>query len=235
MNFAYLRVLSIAAIIFVSIIISTLNDTKAYDVDPNSGSYVAGETITIEILADPPSRGTDTGVTVFLDVIGGTVVAGSFVEPEGNFTFIQEQCESQTSFTTQNQVCVTLAKGVPLNNGESLGTFDILIPPDSTSVILSANSGSVYIDGVNENVQSIGQKASFTVTGGSAGSTDIPQASPTFITGVPGSTNVVASPTSTLSLIPNTSEPNNLFILILGFMISGLGIVLFIISRKAQK
>lgn len=174
----------IAILLSISIfsIIGIVVSANAFTLNPSSGTIEPNSETTINILANPIEG--ESAVTVYIDVEGVTVVEGSYSRPSG-FLVVTEECESQSSFTTTNQVCVTLANSSDIASGESLGSFRVSAPASGTATI-NTNTQSLYSDGeTNRSVTgTLGNytiEASEDVTAASEGVSDEDDSSPSII------------------------------------------------------
>ena len=132
--------------------------TKAYYIEPASGSMTKGGTKTIRIFASPATT-TDDVVSIRMGVTNAIVTGFT---PGTTFTSISGVCPPSGTQFTDNTICVDLGKVLPLTAGELLGTFTVDWANVNGTATISKISGSQYYNGTDES-PSLGTAGTYTL------------------------------------------------------------------------
>jgi hypothetical protein len=117
--------------------------TKAYYLNPATGTMQKGGSKTISVFATPGTV-TDDIVRVRMSTTNATVTAFT---PGPSFTIIAGVCPPDNARFTGTTVCVDLGKTTPITNGELLGTFTVTWANISGTATVTKTTDSSYYNG----------------------------------------------------------------------------------------
>jgi len=157
-NKIFLSVLTI--VVATAIALPFSYQVRALTANPNSGSFVAGSSTTINLTANP--QGTESGIDLNLQA-AGMIITG-YTAPSG--FLVVAACPGSVNFTATT-VCVGLSKSSGnLVTGESLGSITVTFDNVATATITKLST-NVYASGTTR--EDSGLMATFTRATGSSG------------------------------------------------------------------
>lgn len=165
-----MKIFSKFSLVFLFLVAATFPFLKlnAVTLSPSSGTYAPGSQITINVTASPVGSGSNA-VAIRLMLTNATVVSFTPVTG-GSWVGATQDCAGPAYYTTTT-VCASLAKSVPIVNGETLGTLVIKLANTAGTATIAKASGNVYSDGTVSYANS-GSGATFTISG--SGTTTLP-------------------------------------------------------------